>query len=134
MGAKADGCIVQGQGGSILSRQKEAEPLDSKGPVQGRDSTAQYPVEVKRRYVSVDAFITGRRNRVDVLHRGRQLILRKIPLELPAFCWNRDPCLRIGRYLYAWQSDRLLEVGTDREIPLSKREGLVLQEILRASK
>jgi predicted O-methyltransferase YrrM len=82
--------------------------------------------------VSVDAFVTGRRNTARVLHRGRQLVLQKQALELPSFCWNRDPCLRVGNYLYAWNSNRLLEIGTEKSIPLSKSERAVLQEILRS--
>jgi hypothetical protein len=82
--------------------------------------------------VAIDAFITGKRNTAQVLHRGRQLILRKLPLELPGFCWNRDPCLRIGNYLYAWNSHRLLEVSTEKAIPLTKRERAVLRKILRS--
>jgi predicted O-methyltransferase YrrM len=83
-----------------------------------------------RPLVAVDAFITGMRNTAEVLHRGRQLVLRKRPLDLPDFCWNRDPCLRVGNYLYAWNSDRLLQVGTDAEIQLSVTETTVLKEIL----
>jgi hypothetical protein len=40
--------------------------------------------------------------------------------------------LRVGNYLYAWNSNRLLEVGTEKAIPLSKTERSVLQEILRS--
>ena len=85
-----------------------------------------------RPLVAVDAFITGRRNTIEVVHRGRQLILRKRSLELPDFCWNKDPCLRIGNYLYAWNSRKLLEIGTGKSVPLTKTERAVLKGILRS--
>jgi predicted O-methyltransferase YrrM len=82
--------------------------------------------------IAIDMFITGRRNTAQVLHRGHQVVLRKLPLDLPEFCWNRDPCLRIGNYLYAWNSDRLLEVGTEKLTPLSESEQTVVKGILRS--
>jgi hypothetical protein len=80
--------------------------------------------------VAVDAFITAMRNEVEVLHRGHQIVLRKLPLEIPASCWNADPCLRIGDYLYSWNSDKLRRVGSGETVPLSKLEREVLREIL----
>jgi predicted O-methyltransferase YrrM len=82
--------------------------------------------------VAIDAFVTAMRNTVEVLHRGHQLVLRKLPLEVPGLCWNRNPCVRIGNYFYAWETRRLLEVGTQKEILLSEGEQAVLQEILRS--
>lgn len=85
-----------------------------------------------RPMVAVDAFITGHRNEVEVLHRGRQVILRKLPLEIPESCWNQDPCLRVGRYLYAWNSRKLHAIDTGETVPLTKAERAVLLSLLRA--
>ena len=89
------------------------------------------PAEM-RPLIAIDAFITGMRNTVEVIHRGNQLILRKLKQELPEFCWNRDPCARIGNHFYAWKSQRMFEIGNEEPIELTEEEHEVVKEILRS--
>jgi predicted O-methyltransferase YrrM len=93
--------------------------------------TDSRPTEM-RPLVAIDAFITSMRNTVEVLHRGRQVILRKLKQELPPFCGNSNPCARVGNHFYAWKSWKLFEIGTRKPVELSTTEHVVLKKILRS--
>lgn len=83
-------------------------------------------------WTAVDAFVTALRNTVEVVHRGDQIILRKLPDRLPDFCWNRNPCSRVGDYYYAWTSRTFYKLGTTDVIQLSEAELQTLESILRS--
>jgi hypothetical protein len=89
------------------------------------------PTEL-RPMVPIDAFITSMRNSVEVLHRGHQVMLRKLKKDLPDFCGNPNPCTRVGDHFYAWKSQELFEIGTQKPIELSTNEQIVLKEMLRS--
>lgn len=81
---------------------------------------------------AIDAFVSAHRNTADVVHRGDQLVLRKLDGQLPESCWNRDPCSRVGDYYYAWTSKQLVRLKTREPIALSENERRALEAILRA--
>ena len=89
------------------------------------------PAELRPRQ-AIDAVVSANRNSVEVVHRGDQIVLRKLAGELPDFCWNRDPCSRIHDHYYAWTRKKLYRLGHPEAIALSDVERRTLEALLRA--
>ncbi len=78
-----------------------------------------FPQEL-RPMVAIDAFVTAYRYRVQVVHRGYQAVLRKLPGPP---CPMKD-CSQIGDYLYNWYEHELtaLDSGATRTPSGEERE------------
>ncbi len=87
------------------------------------------PVE-QRPMMAIDAFITAYRNRLEVIHRGFQVIARKVPLQ---GCPSKQDCSRVNdRYVFDWQSGRLFEAATGEPVALDFEEQTLLASLLRS--
>ncbi len=62
-----------------------------------------WPLEF-RPQVAVDAFLTVYRNDLEVVHRGEQVIIRKVEMPTPYI-------LRLGDYAYFWRQQQLCRIG-----------------------
>lgn len=83
-----------------------------------------------RPMMAIDAFISAYRYRLEVVHRGYQVIVRKSSNQA---CQAKLHCSEIGgRYTYDWQLGELVEVATGEVVALSDVETWLLREILRS--
>jgi predicted O-methyltransferase YrrM len=83
-----------------------------------------------RPQVAVNAFVTAYRNRVEVVHRGYQLMLRK--RESP--CPEKWDCSPIGRYVYDWEERELLVGGTREKVPLTPGQRELVERIAHSKR
>jgi len=71
------------------------------------------PLEM-RPQAAIDAFMTVHRNDLEIIHSGRQRILRKRT--------DRAPYLSLGQYEYYWGEKNLYTPGRKELVPLSDKE------------
>jgi predicted O-methyltransferase YrrM len=82
--------------------------------------------EELRPTVAVDAFITAYRRRLELVHRGYQVIIRKLP---PTSCGSHPFCTPIGTSSYDFSQQRLLD-ATGQPVELSAGERTLLERLL----
>lgn len=78
--------------------------------------------------LAIDCFITGFRNEVRVLHRNRQVWLRKVKRESQGICYG----VILGKYVYSWKHKLLYYEGIPTDIPLSEQQVLKIEEQILA--
>jgi predicted O-methyltransferase YrrM len=83
-----------------------------------------------RPQVAINAFVTAYRNRVEVVHRGYQLMLRK--RESP--CPEKWDCSPIGLYVYVWEERELLVGGSGEEVPLTSAQRDLVERIAHSKR
>jgi predicted O-methyltransferase YrrM len=83
-----------------------------------------------RPQVAINAFVTAYRNRIEVVHRGYQLILRK--RESP--CPEKWDCSPIGRYVYVWEERQLLAADTGKKVPLTPTQRDLVEHIAHSKR
>jgi len=83
-----------------------------------------------RPQVAINAFVTAYRNRVEVVYRGYQLMLRK--RETP--CPEKWDCSPIGRYIYVWEERELLVGGTQEKVPLTPSQRDLVERIAHSKR
>lgn len=83
-----------------------------------------------RPQVAINAFITAYRNRVEVVYRGYQLMLRK--RESP--CPEKWDCSPIGRYVYVWEERELLVGVTQKKVPLTPAQRDLVERIAHSKR
>jgi predicted O-methyltransferase YrrM len=85
------------------------------------------PVEL-RPHLSIDAFVTAYRYEIEVVHRGYQLIVRRVANA----CAPKDYCSPIGPYQYYWR-DHELRKGAET-VALSADEQKLLELVIQSRK
>lgn len=98
----------------------------SKGSGTTRESRP-LPQQLRPR-LAIDAFISTYLHRLEMVHRGYQLALRKIAHPCPSK-WNCSP---VGPYLYVWDEHQLYERATGEPISLTPAQLDLMERILHA--
>jgi len=83
-----------------------------------------------RPQVAINAFVTAYRNRIEVVHRGYQLMLRK--RESP--CPEKWDCSPIGRYVYVWEERQLLVADTGKPVSLTPAQRDLVERIAHSKR
>lgn len=84
----------------------------------------EYPPELRPR-IAVDAFVSAYRNRLEILHKGTQMIVRKQPFSGP--CRSAAYCTPFGEYGYSWK-DRVLYGPDQQPVQVSDEERLKIEK------
>jgi predicted O-methyltransferase YrrM len=97
------------------------------------------PLEQRPEF-ALDVFLTLFPDEYQVVLKDYQLMVRKAPspcneamgsakiVEIPV------ACSRLGQYVYYWKPQKLFEVSTNREVPLSGREISIVENALTGMK
>lgn len=86
----------------------------------------QLPIEFRPKG-AVNAFITFYRNNIEIVHRGKQVILRKV--KGASNCFR---CSAFGQYVYHWQEKKLYRLNTNELIPLSDTERNLIEKLIKS--
>jgi len=86
----------------------------------------EMPLEL-RPQVAIEAFITAYRNRLEVIDRAYQVIVKK--KDIPS-----GDMVTISDYLYDWQKKELFNMKTGKLTPLSEKERVLLEKLLASRK
>ncbi len=82
-----------------------------------------------RPHFAVNSFITAFSHEVEVLHRGPQVFLKKVPNRCLRV--HYEGCSYLGPYyFYDWRTGRLLEAATLKRVDISPEEDAVVRKIL----
>ena len=82
------------------------------------------PIDLRPK-LAIDTFLTSFGNEIETVHRGYQIFVRKIEARCPQY-----KCTPLGRYSYAWKirGNELIEIDTDRVVPLTEREQELVEQ------
>lgn len=79
--------------------------------------------------LAVDAFVAGYRDRLEIVHREYQVLVRK----LPEVCSSKEhPTSRVGSYCYNWVTKSLTRVSDRQAVALTPGEQKAMDAIVRA--
>lgn len=81
-----------------------------------------------RPQISIEAFLTAFIHSIELIHRGRQVMVRKV--QNP--CHPEHDCTPIEEYLYLWNSKRLVQKKDLSEVSLSKTERRLFEKFLNS--
>ncbi len=85
-----------------------------------------FPSELRPRF-AIDSFITAYRNYIEILHSGRQVIIRKQNIDL----WD-DSISPLGGYKYRWRNRVLYDSTTGKAVDLNEEEKNIIEEIIES--
>jgi len=91
----------------------------------------EYPEE-HRPTIAIDAFLSAYRNRLEKVHEGSQMIVRKRPLPLP--CDKIHYCSPFGGYGYSWEGRKLYPEDFSSPVEISEEERLLIEKIASSRK
>lgn len=91
----------------------------------------QYPEEI-RPQIAIDAFLSAYRNRLEKVHEGWQVIVRKRPLSPP--CDKIDYCSPFGGYGYSWGEQKLYPADYAAPVEISEAERLLIEKFTSSRK
>lgn len=87
----------------------------------GRPKGGVLPMELRPR-VAVDMFLTAHRSELELVHRGYQVMVRKV--ENP--CEPKDYCTPLGQYQYYWRAFELRD-SEGKKVTISPAETRLLE-------
>lgn len=87
----------------------------------GRPKGGVLPMELRPR-VAVDMFLTAHRSELELVHRGYQIMVRKV--ENP--CQPTDYCTPLGQYQYYWRALELRD-SEGKKVTISPAETRLLE-------
>lgn len=87
-----------------------------------------YPAELTP-MVAIDAFITTYRNYIKIVHRKRQVMIKKLNPFVPHKLFTP-----LGDYVYSWNHKKLFHQETKKAVELSDKEKQILERFIKSRK
>lgn len=93
-----------------------------------------YPNELRPK-IAIDTFLTLYRSKLEVVHRGAQLLLKrkKSQCVFPHIAMGPERfCTPIGDYIYDWEWKKILDPRTKKEVQITQGEAAVAKQLIRS--